>query len=212
MRPWVLITLLSSLTSFVDTNPNDFSRLAARGGGKIIAPNLVDLDAVSLLVDGAGQLDTAQITNLNKAEVYASGGGGLAFPQATTYVDEASFRGVFRAESGGSIDLSAITAFTGHAAGPNTSVQALSGGSIDLSSVETIDGGAVNFDTHGDPFNAPKNFYHGYGKGRNQPGDKGELVAAFDGKHGWFWRNRDSSAVTVTVQVRGEYAEFKDAS
>lgn len=27
-------------------------------------------------------------------------------------------------------------------------------------------GGAVNFDTHGDPVNAPKNFYHGYGKGR----------------------------------------------
>lgn len=71
-----------------------------------------------------------------------------------------------------------------------------------------VDGGRVNFDLHG----------HGggksvtYEKGRGSTGDEGQIVAAFDGEHGWFWRNRDSSDVTVTVQVRGEYAEFKDAS
>lgn len=43
--------------------------------------------------------------------------------------------------------------------------------------------GVVNFDTHGDPPNAPKDFYHGYGKGRGVAGDKGTLQAAFDGKH-----------------------------
>lgn len=71
-----------------------------------------------------------------------------------------------------------------------------------------VEGGRVNFDMHG----------HGggqsvtYEKGRGSTGDEGEIVAAFDGEHGWFWRNRDSSDATVTVQVRGEYAEFKDAS
>lgn len=71
-----------------------------------------------------------------------------------------------------------------------------------------IEGGRVNFDLHG----------HGggqsvtYEKGRGSTGDEGEIVAEFDGEHGWFWRNRDNSDVTVTVQVRGEYAEFKDAS
>lgn len=54
-------------------------------------------------------------------------------------------------------------------------------------------GGLVNFDTHGDPVNAPQGFYHGYGKGRGATNDTGALVAAFDGKHGWFWRNRSSS-------------------
>jgi hypothetical protein len=73
----------------------------------------------------------------------------------------------------------------------------------------TSAGGPVNFDTHGDPHNAPKNFYHGYGKGRNQPGDKGELVAAFDGKHGWFWRNRSGSDVTVTLKAEGDYAKIE---
>jgi hypothetical protein len=71
-----------------------------------------------------------------------------------------------------------------------------------------VEGGRVNFDLHG----------HGGGqsvtfeKGRGSTGDEGEIVAAFDGEHGWFWRNRDSQPATVTFQVRGEYAEFRDAS
>lgn len=71
-----------------------------------------------------------------------------------------------------------------------------------------VEGGRVNFDLHG----------HGggesvtYEKGRGSTGDEGEIVAEFDGEHGWFWRNRDDVASTVTIQVRGEYAEFKDAN
>ena len=71
-----------------------------------------------------------------------------------------------------------------------------------------VDGGRVNFDMHG----------HGggnsvtYEKGRGSTGDEGEIIATFDDEHGWFWRNRDSQPATVTVQVRGEYTEFKDAS
>jgi len=70
-------------------------------------------------------------------------------------------------------------------------------------------GGPVNYDTHGDPYDAPKNFYHGYGKGRNETQDKGELIAAFDGKHGWFWRNRSGADVTVTLKVDGDYAKVE---
>jgi len=71
-----------------------------------------------------------------------------------------------------------------------------------------VEGGRVNFDLHG----------HGsgqsvtYEKGRGSTGSEGEIIAGFDGEHGWFWRNRDKVDVTVTVQVRGEYTEFKDAS
>ena len=70
-------------------------------------------------------------------------------------------------------------------------------------------GGPVNFDTHGDPYDAPKDFYHGYGKGRNELGSKGELVAAFDGKHGWFWRNRSGYDVTVTLKTQGDYTKIE---
>jgi hypothetical protein len=69
--------------------------------------------------------------------------------------------------------------------------------------------GQVNYDTHGDPYNAPRDFYHGYGKGRFTPEDKGVLEAAFDGKHGWFWRNRTDKPVTVTLRTEGEYIAIK---
>jgi len=66
----------------------------------------------------------------------------------------------------------------------------------------TAEGGKLNFDTHGD--NAEIS-YHGYGKGRNKPGQEGELVAAFDGNHGWFWRNRSDTVVTLTLEVQGDF-------
>jgi hypothetical protein len=69
----------------------------------------------------------------------------------------------------------------------------------------SVEGGVVNYDTHGDPWNAPREFYHGYGKGTAVPGQEGELIAAFDGLHGWFWRNRTSATVTVTLRTEGAY-------
>ncbi|MBV5704233.1 transmembrane anchor protein [Pseudomonas aeruginosa] len=71
----------------------------------------------------------------------------------------------------------------------------------------TANGGVVNYDTHGDPYNAPRDFYHGYG--RSTPEDSGVLEAAFDGKHGWFWRNRSNKPVTVTLRTQGEYISIK---
>ncbi|MDI5992888.1 transmembrane anchor protein [Pseudomonas sp. MDMC216] len=73
----------------------------------------------------------------------------------------------------------------------------------------TANGGQVNYDTHGDPYNAPRDFYHGYGKGRFTPEDSGVLEAAFDGKHGWFWRNRTDKSVTVTLRTQGDYIAIK---
>lgn len=70
-------------------------------------------------------------------------------------------------------------------------------------------GGPVNYDTHGDPAGgAPKGFYHGYGKGRGVERDAGTLEAAFDGTHGWFWRNRSKQEVTVTLETVGDYAKI----
>ncbi|WP_170328539.1 transmembrane anchor protein [Ruegeria arenilitoris] len=65
--------------------------------------------------------------------------------------------------------------------------------------------GVVNFDLHGD---APGDKFISYEKGRGLPQDEDVLKAAFTGKHGWFWRNRDSQDVTVTLYVRGDYGEM----
>lgn len=69
----------------------------------------------------------------------------------------------------------------------------------------TVQGGTVNFDTHGD--GGGKSI--SYEKGRTVSADDGVLVAAFDGNHGWFWRNRGDAPVTVIVRVRGDYQDIK---
>lgn len=68
-----------------------------------------------------------------------------------------------------------------------------------------VEGGEVNFDTHGD---APGNSIS-YEKGRGVSSDAGVLEAAFTGNHGWYWRNRGQSNVTVTLRTRGDYTEIK---
>lgn len=70
----------------------------------------------------------------------------------------------------------------------------------------SVNGGHVNFDTHAD---APGISYHGYDKGQQSTGQQGELVAAFDGHHGWFWRNRSAGTVTVTLRVDGAFSELR---
>ncbi|OYW33062.1 MAG: transmembrane anchor protein [Rhizobiales bacterium 12-66-7] len=68
-------------------------------------------------------------------------------------------------------------------------------------------GARVNFDLHGDGGGQQTS----YEKGRSVPGAEGVLEAAFDGNHGWFWRNRDRADVTLTLRTNGDYAEIKRA-
>ena len=71
-------------------------------------------------------------------------------------------------------------------------------------------GGVVNYDLHADRTAPPAIKYHGYKKGQAVPSDTGVLVAAFDGMHGWFWRNRTTVAVTVTLRVAGDYRDWTE--
>ncbi len=65
--------------------------------------------------------------------------------------------------------------------------------------------GVVNYDTHGD---SPTLKYHGYQKGSAASVDEAVLTAAFDGKHGWYWRNRTTDTITVTLRTKGDYQEL----
>ncbi len=71
-------------------------------------------------------------------------------------------------------------------------------------------GGVVNFDTHGEPPNPPAGFSHSYSRGQDRASDEGVLIAAFDGLHGWFWRNRTREAVTVALRVEGDFQELRE--
>lgn len=69
----------------------------------------------------------------------------------------------------------------------------------------TANGSQVNFDTHGDGGGESIS----YEKGRGVAEDSGVLEAAFDGNHGWFWRNRTGDPVTVTLKTDGAYTDIK---
>jgi hypothetical protein len=75
----------------------------------------------------------------------------------------------------------------------------------------SADGGGVNFDTHGETADGAPGSYHSYKKGSGKRFDEGEIVAAFDGVHGWFWRNRTHGEVTVTLKFRGDYQDIKES-
>ena len=69
----------------------------------------------------------------------------------------------------------------------------------------SAEGGRINYDLHA----------HGggksvdYKKGRGETSGEGNFEAPFAGDHGWFWRNRDKTDVTVTLKTSGDYSELK---
>ncbi len=69
----------------------------------------------------------------------------------------------------------------------------------------TLNPGEVNFDLHGDGGGQSVS----YEQGRAVPEMSGDLVAAFTGNHGWFWRNRTEAPVTVTLRTAGEYQALR---
>ena len=71
-----------------------------------------------------------------------------------------------------------------------------------------VEGGLINFDLHGHGNDGESASYE---KGRGVSEGSGTLTAAFDGEHGWFFRNRDKQALTLTFSVQGGYSEFRQA-
>lgn len=69
------------------------------------------------------------------------------------------------------------------------------------------DGGNVNYDLHASPKGGGKET--SYKKGRDVASDSGTLMAMYDGSHGWFWRNRSTRNVTITLKTTGAYSEIK---
>lgn len=66
----------------------------------------------------------------------------------------------------------------------------------------------VNFDMHGEPFGAKSNEFTSYWKDVLHSESHGGFTAPFGGTHGWYWRNRSSVPVTVTVTMSGYFEKI----
>ena len=72
----------------------------------------------------------------------------------------------------------------------------------------TTKNGGLNYNLHGDGHKGSQKSIS-YKKGRMTSSDSGEFKSEFDGYHGWFWRNRNSESVTVTLETIGDYILIK---
>jgi hypothetical protein len=65
--------------------------------------------------------------------------------------------------------------------------------------------GPVKADMHGEPPNAGDEEFTTYWKEADLTSGQGAFTAQFAGNHGWYWRNRGETPVTVKVQTSGFY-------
>ena len=68
--------------------------------------------------------------------------------------------------------------------------------------------GEVVFDLHSEEVGKEPEDSVSFSVGRGL-GEQGTFVAPFDGIHGWFWENRGSAEVLVTLETTGYYAYSK---
>jgi len=70
------------------------------------------------------------------------------------------------------------------------------------------EGGALNYDSHGEATGS--NDLAQYDKGTNVTEKQGNIIAEFDGTHGWYWRNRSGNDVKLTLDVKGDFSSLKE--
>ena len=73
-----------------------------------------------------------------------------------------------------------------------------------LEYVWEADNGPLFFEFHGDPKGKPDSQFVSYEKATKQA-SKETFEAAFECKHGWYWKNINAQIVTVTLRTRGVY-------
>lgn len=67
--------------------------------------------------------------------------------------------------------------------------------------------GSVYYDFHSHPHEADPDFFTRYREGEGQS-DRGTVVAAYSGQHGWYWLNLGDQPVTINLEVAGFYDEI----
>ena len=63
---------------------------------------------------------------------------------------------------------------------------------------------ALSFDLHGEPEGDTTGYFESYALATSNE-MKGSFTTPFSGSHGWYWYNESNSAVTVQLEVTGEY-------
>jgi len=60
------------------------------------------------------------------------------------------------------------------------------------------------YDFHGEPTGDETGYFKSFKKS-TEIASSGELIASFNGTHGWYWKNNSSSAVDIILKFNGDY-------
>lgn len=69
-------------------------------------------------------------------------------------------------------------------------------------------GGTVKADMHGEKTDAAEGEFTSYWEEKAMTGGKGDFTAPFIGTHGWYFRNKGETPVTVKVRTAGFYKDL----
>lgn len=69
-------------------------------------------------------------------------------------------------------------------------------------------GGPVKAEMHGEKANAAEGDFTDYWKELEMTGGQGDFTAPFEGTHGWYFRNKGDTPVTVTIKTVGFYKDL----
>ena len=73
---------------------------------------------------------------------------------------------------------------------------------------KTQQGEKIHHEFHGEPLNAKPDVYESYINEKQVSESSGSLIAPFAGTHGWYWENKNTTPVTLTLNASGFYAEL----
>lgn len=68
----------------------------------------------------------------------------------------------------------------------------------------STEGEALYFDFHGEPKGDTTGYFESFSITTSDK-MKGSLTTPFAGSHGWYWKNKTSSPITVTLSTKGDY-------
>lgn len=74
-----------------------------------------------------------------------------------------------------------------------------------------VQDGNVYYDFHSHPPDTDPDFFTRYKEGEGAS-DKGAVLAAYTGQHGWYWLNLEDQLVTIDLEVAGFYDEIVEIS
>lgn len=84
----------------------------------------------------------------------------------------------------------------------------LAKGATLIYSWKTKGGEVLKHDFHGEPLNAKHDEFESFILEDNVSESRGSLIAPFTGVHGWYWKNKNKTPVTVVLNASGFYTDI----